>query len=67
MRFPITIATLRDELALPGASAILMTEKDAVKCLEFADRRCWMLPIRADVDPALVALIQEKLRGRQTA
>ncbi len=33
-----------------------MTEKDAVKCAAFADERCWYLPVRASVDPALVAL-----------
>ena len=27
---------------LPGATAILMTEKDAVKCMAFADARCWV-------------------------
>jgi tetraacyldisaccharide 4'-kinase len=55
------------DLAFPGATAILMTEKDAVKCRAFADERCWYLPVRARVDPALVALIEEKLRGSQAA
>jgi tetraacyldisaccharide 4'-kinase len=58
--------TLRD-LEFPGATAILMTEKDAVKCSEFADARCWALPIRAVVDPQLFALVEEKLRGSQVA
>ncbi|HXX85325.1 MAG TPA: tetraacyldisaccharide 4'-kinase [Casimicrobiaceae bacterium] len=56
-----------EDLALPGATAILMTEKDAVKCTAFADDRCWVLPVRAAPDPALLALIEEKLRGSQTA
>jgi len=55
------------DLAFAGASAILMTEKDAVKCALFADDRCWALPVRAVIDPALIDLIEEKLRGRQTA
>ncbi len=42
------------DLAFPGATVILMTEKDAVKCVRFADARCWYLPIRACLDPALV-------------
>jgi tetraacyldisaccharide 4'-kinase len=42
------------DLAWPGAQTILMTEKDAVKCREFADARCWYLPVRARIDPALV-------------
>jgi tetraacyldisaccharide 4'-kinase len=56
-----------DELALPGATAILMTEKDAVKCTAFADDRCWALPVRAVVDATLVTLVEEKLRGSQAA
>ncbi len=55
------------DLALPGARAILMTEKDAVKCSAFADARCWYLPVRAHVDPALVERVEEKLRGSETA
>jgi tetraacyldisaccharide 4'-kinase len=53
------------DLALPGARAILMTEKDAVKCEAFADERCWYLPVRARIDEALVNLIEGKLRGSQ--
>ena len=55
------------DLALPGASAILMTEKDAVKCAGLADDRCWFLPVRANVDPALVARVEERIRGPQAA
>ena len=53
----------RAELAFPGATSILMTEKDAVKCREFGDPRMWMLPIRASVDPALIDAVVGKLRG----
>jgi tetraacyldisaccharide 4'-kinase len=55
------------DLALAGAAAILMTEKDAVKCVAFADDRCWALPVRALIDDSLVVLIEERLRGFQTA
>jgi tetraacyldisaccharide 4'-kinase len=55
------------DLALPAARAILMTEKDAVKCGAFADERCWYLPVRAHIDPALVARIEEALRGPEAA
>ncbi len=44
-----------------------MTEKDAVKCRAFADDRCWYLPVRARIDPALVDRIEEKIRGSQAA
>ena len=53
------------DLAFAGARAILMTEKDAVKCAGYADTRCWYLPVAAEIDPALVARVLEKLRGSQ--
>ncbi|MDE2003266.1 MAG: tetraacyldisaccharide 4'-kinase, partial [Betaproteobacteria bacterium] len=55
----------RADVAFPGARAILMTEKDAVKCREFGDPRMWMLPIRVSVDRALIDAVVEKLRGSQ--
>ena len=55
------------DLAFPGAAAILMTQKDAVKCAGFADLRCWYLPVRAQVDPALTALVEETIRGFKAA
>jgi tetraacyldisaccharide 4'-kinase len=60
-------AYTRDDLALPGAEVIVMTAKDAVKCATFADARCHALDIRAEIDPALVALVLERLDGRQAA
>jgi tetraacyldisaccharide 4'-kinase len=65
--FPDHHRYVREDLELPGATAILMTEKDAVKCAVFADARCWYLPIRARIDPALVERVERKLRGRQAA
>ena len=50
-----------------SAAAILMTQKDAVKCVGLADGRCWYLPLSAVVDPALLALVENKIRGFQTA
>jgi len=55
------------DLAFPGAAAILMTQKDAVKCKGLADERCWYLPVTASLDPALVALVENKIRGSETA
>lgn len=65
--FPDHHAYTRDDLALPDAEVILMTAKDAVKCASFADARCHALDIRAELDPALVALVLERLDGRQAA
>lgn len=42
-----------EDLRAPGCDAVLMTEKDAVKCLPFADERMWALAVQAEVDPGL--------------
>jgi tetraacyldisaccharide 4'-kinase len=55
------------DLGFAGARAVLMTEKDAVKCEAFADERCWYLPVRARVDDALITLIEKRIRGPQAA
>jgi tetraacyldisaccharide 4'-kinase len=55
------------DLAIADANAILMTEKDALKCETFADERCWYLPVQARIDDALITLVEGKLRGPQAA
>ena len=55
------------DIAFPGAAVILMTAKDAVKCAAFADDRCWCLPVRARIDPALVECVLARVHGRQAA
>ena len=65
--FPDHHAFVPADIAFPGAAAILMTQKDAVKCMSFADERCWYLPVRAIIDPALVALVEEKIHGFKAA
>ena len=53
------------------AEIILITEKDAVKCRQIAalinDPRLWVVPVAAQIDPALAEKIVEKCRGRKTA
>ncbi|HEU0282171.1 MAG TPA: tetraacyldisaccharide 4'-kinase [Gallionella sp.] len=58
------------DLVFAGCDAILLTEKDAVKCAAFADARYWVLRVDAQIDPALVDyIIMRKIKshGRQTA
>lgn len=54
-----------DELNFSDELPILMTSKDAVKIAAFADQRCWVLPVRAELEPdteaALIALLKGKL------
>ena len=57
------------DLDFSNADAILMTEKDAVKCAPFATEKCWVLRVDAQLDPALTQLILERIapNGRQAA
>ena len=55
------------DLAGIEADALLMTEKDAVKCSGLTDRPAWVLPVSAEVEPDLASLVMEKLYGRTPA
>ena len=57
----------REDVAFPGAPAILMTAKDAVKCRAMRDARMWMRPLRVRVDAALFDLVQRKIDGPEAA
>lgn len=49
------------DLAFDDADALLMTEKDAVKCAPFATEKCWVLRVDAQLSPALIQLILKKV------
>jgi tetraacyldisaccharide 4'-kinase len=55
------------DLAFAKDGILLMTEKDAVKCAALTSGETWVLPVEAELSPALVEHIVEKLRGRQAA
>ena len=55
------------DLAFAKDGILLMTEKDAVKCAGLTAGETWVLPVEAELSPALIDLILEKLRGRQVA
>lgn len=40
---------------------VVMTEKDAVKCAGFAKPGFWVLPVTADIQPNLLAIVLKKL------
>lgn len=63
--FPDHHPFLRDELRFEPSAPLLMTEKDGIKCRKFALADSWMLPVEADMDPALVALVGQTLRRRE--
>lgn len=49
------------------ADLVLMTAKDAVKCVSFADSRCWALEVSAEPDPQLISWLAEVLVGHTSA
>lgn len=57
------------DLQFTDADAILMTEKDAVKCAAFATEKCWVLRVDAQPDPSLFQHLITKItrHGHQTA
>ncbi|MFM2407272.1 MAG: tetraacyldisaccharide 4-kinase [Pseudomonadota bacterium] len=58
-----------EELNFAACDALLLTEKDAVKCAPFADARYWVLRVEAQISPALIELILRKMQhhGCKTA
>jgi len=68
--FPDHHAFIPQDLPWPESQAIVITEKDAVKCQDFAGDNVWVLPVRAQLDARVGPTILEKLRnwhGRKTA
>jgi len=67
--FPDHHPYVASDLAFNDCDAILMTEKDAVKCIFFADTRYWVLRVDAQIDSALLEHILRKIEshGSQTA
>lgn len=67
--FPDHHCFISTDLNFADADAILMTEKDAVKCAAFATEKCWVLRVEAQLDPDLTHFILERIapNGCQTA
>lgn len=51
----------RSDLDFAECDALLLTEKDAVKCSAFADEKYWVLRVDARVDPALIDDLMRKI------
>ena len=60
--FPDHHAYAASDLAFEGCDAIVMTEKDAVKCASFATERQWALRVDAVPGPELGELVLRTLR-----
>lgn len=57
------------DLAYDNCDALLLTEKDAVKCAAFADDKFWVLRVDAKIESALTDQLLRKIatHGRKTA
>jgi tetraacyldisaccharide 4'-kinase len=54
----------KKDLGFQDNKLIIMTEKDAVKCREFAPERCWYLPIDAHIEGDFDQLLLDTLRKK---
>jgi len=52
------------DLRFAGVEAVVMTEKDAVKCAAFADARIWFLRVEAVLPPDFGAFLLDRLAAR---
>ncbi|UCD68834.1 MAG: tetraacyldisaccharide 4'-kinase, partial [Betaproteobacteria bacterium] len=59
--FPDHYAFRPTDLDFTDADAVLMTQKDAIKCARFARKNWWALPVEADIDEALVDVVSRKI------
>ena len=62
--FPDHHAFSQRDVTFPDADAVLMTEKDAVKCRKFAAECHWALRVDAEVDAVLGERVLQKLGRR---
>lgn len=62
--FPDHYAYRLTDLEFGAQSIILMTEKDAVKCMDFARPNWWYLEVDAQLDDAFGMQVLKKLRSR---
>jgi len=59
--FPDHHAFRAQDLAYANADAVLMTQKDAIKCARIARENWWALPVEAHIDRLLLDLVTRKI------
>lgn len=57
-------AFTRQDLSTIESDALIMTEKDAVKCHTFAEAHHWVLPVEAKIDGRLLPMLLSKLQQK---
>jgi tetraacyldisaccharide 4'-kinase len=63
--YPDHYSFTASDLAYAGSDAVLMTEKDAVKCRRFAAQTHWELPVDAIPDSGLGDWVLNKLKVKE--
>jgi tetraacyldisaccharide 4'-kinase len=63
--YPDHYSFTASDLAYAGSDAVLMTEKDAVKCRRFAAQTHWELPVDAIPDSGLGEWVLNKLKVKE--
>lgn len=61
--FPDHHAFTADDVRFGDDLAVLMTEKDAVKCERFADARHWYVPVQADLPAPFFDAVVARIRS----
>lgn len=64
--FPDHYLYREEDLYFDDDLPVLMTEKDAVKCRSFADRRYWIVPVDAEVDKRIIPLIFRLIGSKES-
>ena len=63
--FPDHHAFTATDLTFNDNHPVLMTEKDRVKCQQFADNQMWFLPVNAVVDTAIISAFDDLLTSKE--
>ena len=53
------------DLAFGDGLPVLMTEKDAIKCVDFAGENVWCVPVSAELPPEFLEALIARLRPRE--
>ncbi len=64
--FPDHYAYKREDFDFDDQLAVVMTEKDAVKCKAFAEDNWWYLPVEAKLEETFLKALLEKLVQRKS-
>jgi tetraacyldisaccharide 4'-kinase len=63
--FPDHHAFQSQDFKQVSTAVVVMTEKDAVKCLSFAHTNFWVLPVVAVIDADLIQIVLNKLQNKE--